>query len=150
MSGASNLVRHINRVTRLQHHAGDVAGPPLAGALPHDGPVGANHEDVLLVGGAGWTTGLPQIPPRALAAVVSNRCGVVDLTGHHDEVRPLGDIQRVARADLNIGRGVLPLPNRCADVDEQPPAGWKLLDLRVELLPLTCGRRAFQSWPAHS
>src|SRR5262249_4824414 len=149
VSGAGNLVRHIDSVTRLQHDVGDVAGPPLAGTLSHDGPVGANYEDVLLVGSAGGTAGLPQVPSRALAAVVSNRGGVVDLTRHHDERRPLGDMQCVPGTDFDIGGSVLPLFNRCADVDEQAAAGWDLLDLRNKLLSLACRPRAFQPWPAH-
>src|SRR5262249_13755535 len=150
VSASGDFVGHVDGVTRLQHHVGRIAGPEFAGASSHYGSVRAYYENVLLVGYAGGTAGLAQVPSSALALAVRDGRRVVHLPGYHDEVRAFGNNDAVAWTYLDIHGRVFPFFDGSADVDQHPAAGRNLPNAVDQLLPLAGRGGALQASAAYA
>src|SRR5260370_6829254 len=150
MSGSGNFIRHVNRVARVERGVGHVAVPPFAVSFPENGSVGPYNENVFFVGCAGRTAGLTQIPTGALAAAVGYPGRAIDLACYHDEVRLLGNQQRVTWPDFHVDGRVFPFLNRRAYMDQQSATDRNLFELRNQLLALPRRGGAFQPCPAYS
>src|ERR1700733_8615507 len=127
-----------------EHH---VSGPQLRGqhvtrepastaASANYRSVGADNHDGLFVRHVVGAAPLAQIPARTLPWAIGDGRWVVHLTIDHDIVRRLGDKQRIASADLNIGRSVRPLSNIFRYADDQPALRWRVLESFQGCVPL--------------
>src|ERR1035438_10416518 len=94
-----------------------------ASCVPHDGAVGAHHEDGSLVARLGRSAGLAQIPTAIPSRDIGYSCLVINLAADQYKVLPLGNRQRIAWAHFYIGRRVWPSADVRGNVDHQSPAG---------------------------